>query len=286
MSGDLRSLLRLASIGLAAGIAVFAAPAGAAKTPIERRTAVGVELRWWSTTSYGSVFPIEPFFHYEVTPNVFLDADLAVAPQGGGNSFGFTDSGASFGLGNPTVGVHYASSTEGERMTWFAGVRIGLPLAQLGGVSSDQANDLASAANAHGDFYRWVPELLPLVGRVGFDAHPSPGLWIRLPLDLMILVPTTSRRELKGGMVARFEIEGQSTSGVGAGGALQLVISNGFRTRDDDPVQMAMEPYFVFDNDRVFVRFGLIFALDRPLGPAFNEGGLLATDLQIGGHLR
>lgn len=286
MSGELRSLLRLASIGLAAVIAVSAAPARAGKTPIERRTAIGAELRWWSTTSYGSVFPIEPFFHYELIPDVFLDADLAVAPQLGGDAFGFSDSGARFGLGNPTVGLHYAHSTEGERMTWFAGLRVGLPLAQLGGLSSDEANDLASAANAHGDFYRWVPELLPFVGRVGFDSHPSTGLWIRLPVDLMILVPTTSRRKLKGGMVARFEIEGQSAGGLGAGGALQLVVSNGFRTRDDDPVQMAMEPYFVFDNDRVFVRFGLIFALDGPLGPALNEGGLLATDLQIGGYLR
>jgi hypothetical protein len=276
----------LSSIGLAAVIAVSAAPLGAAETPVERRTAIGADVRWWSAARAGSVFPIVPFFHYEVIPNLFLDADLAFAPQVGGRSFGVDDPGARFGLGNPTVGAHYGTSTEGERVTWFAGARIGLPLAQLGGVDSDRANDLASAANAHGDFYRWVPELLPIVGRLGFDAQPMPGLWLRLPLDLMVLVPTTDRRQVKEGIIARFEIEGQTKLGVGGGGALEVVVSDGFRTRDQDIAQIAMEPYFVFDNDRMFVRFGIILALDRPLGPGFNEGGVIATDLQIGGHLR
>jgi hypothetical protein len=286
MEGEPRARLRLASIGLAAVIAVSAAPASAAKTPVARRSAVGVDLRWWSSENTGSVFPIEPFFHYEVIPDLFLDVDLAFAPQVGGISFAADDPGARFGLGNPTVGAHYAASTAGEKMTWFAGLRVGLPLAQLGGLESDRANDLASAANAHGDFYRWVPELLPLVGRIGFEAQPRPGFWLRLPVDLMMLVPTTGRRELKGGMVTRFEMEGQSKGGVGGGGALQFVISNGFRTRRDDLAQIAIEPYFVFDNDRVFVRFGLILAVDEPLGPAFFDGGVLATDLRIGGHLR
>ena len=182
--------------------------------------------------------------------------------------------------------MRYATSTKGARATWYAGARIGAPLATLGDLHSDRANDLASASGGFGDFYRWVPELMPLVVTAGFEAHPSRRLWLRVPMDIVVLVPTTDRREAKAGLIMRFEIEGQSRAGVGGGAALQLVASNGFRTREDDRAQTALEPYFVFDNDRFFTRFGVLMAVDRPLGFALEQGGVLAAHLQIGGHLR
>src|SRR5204863_223471 len=111
-----------------------------------------------------------------------------------------------FGRPSPAPEARHGRRTQELSASWLDRAR-----------RSDRANDLASAANAHGDFYRWVPELLPLVARFGLELQPTPGLWIRLPWELTALVPTTDRREVKGGLIARFEIEGQSKRGVGGG---------------------------------------------------------------------
>jgi hypothetical protein len=282
-----RLLTRLASIGIAAAIATLAAGADASSIPIARRSAVGAELRWWNSERGGASLPLVPFFHYEVIPDLFIDAELAIAPLIGGDTVsGLEDVSARLGLGNWTVGAHYASTTSGGGMTWFAGARVGLPLATLGDLHSDRANDLASASAAHADFYRWVPELVPLIGTAGFEAHPTAGFWLRFPVDFMVLIPTTDRRETKRGFVGRIELEGQSEGGVGAGGALQLAVSDGFRTLQEDQAQAAIEHYFVYDNDRFFMRFGVLMALDEPLGPGVFEGGVLSARLTMGGHLR
>jgi hypothetical protein len=245
-----------------------------------------VDVRWWSTERTGSVFSIVPFVHYEVLPDLFVDFDFAVAPQSGGSSVpGLADVGARLGLGNPTLGARYVSTNEDSSLTLSVGGRVGLPLATLGDLQSDRANDLASAANGHADFYRWVPELMPLAATACIELHPSRALWLRLPVEALLAVPTTARRELKTGVVARFEIEGQSRDGVGGGAALQIAVSDGFRTRDEDRAQVAIEPYFGVDNDRFFGRFGLLMALDPPLGPGFLEGGVITAHVQAGGHL-
>lgn len=275
-----------ALIGLVAFAPLAASPAGAAETPVARRTAVGADLRWWWTERGGSVFPMVPFIHYEIFPDLFIDGELAFAPQRGGLPiFGQEPVSSRFGIGNPMLGAHYASSEEGEAKRWFAGLRLGIPLATLGDLHSDQANDLASAASAHLEFYRWVPELFPIVATVGFERRPSPGLRMRVPMDLMVLPPTSEIRTFKLGLAARVEIEGQSSLGIGGGGALQVVVSNGFRTRRDDLMQTAFEPYFIYDNDRFFTRFGILFAIDNPLGPFIERGGVVATNFQIGAHL-
>ena len=101
----------------------------------------------------------------------------------------------------------------------------------------------------------------------------------------MVFIPTTSRRDGKGGFEARFEIEGVSPMGLGGGYALQVIGSNAFRTREEERVQLASEPYVVFDDDSLFFRLGLLLALNRPLGFALEEGGVLAPHLEVGGHL-
>lgn len=274
----------LVALALAAALSAAAASADAASTPVWRRSAVGVELSWWSTEQTGSVFPIVPFFHYEVSPDLFVDVDFGIAPQTGGRSLVIGSPDERFGTGNPMLGAHFAR-TVGGTVTWFAGVRAGFPLATFGELPADRANDLASAAYAHYDFYRWVPELVPIVVTAGFEAHPNKALWVRLPVSPILLVPTTDRRVFKGGFQARFEIEGQASYGLGGGAALQLVASDGFRTRDEDRLQTALEPYLVFDNDTVLLRFGLLVALDRPLGFGVEEGGVLTPRITLGGHL-
>lgn len=282
-----RCLCWFASIGFAVVVAASAsAPAVAASTPVARRSAVGADVGWWSTERNGSVFATVPFVHYEIVPDLFLDFDVALAPQSGGQPIsGLEGTGPRLGLGNPMLGAHYAASDAENEMTFFAGLRVGVPLATLGDLDSDRANDLASAASGHEDFYRWVPEVVPFVATAGFEAHPTRRLWLRMPVNVILLVPTTERREAKAGFSTRFEIEGQSRLGVGGGAALQLVLSDGFRTRREDRAQVALEPYFVFDNDRFFGRLGLLLAIDPPLGPGIAQGGVATTHMQFGGHL-
>jgi hypothetical protein len=281
------SRLLVAWIGLFGLGPLAASRAGAAETPVVSRTAVGADLRWWTGERTGSVFPIVPFVHYEVLPGLFIDGELAFAPQSGGSSnFGQEKVDSRFGIGNPMLGAHYATATEGAGTMGFVGLRLGIPLASLGGLHSDRANDLASAAGAHYEFYRWVPELFPIVATGGFESRVTQGLRLRFPIDLMLLPPTSELRELKKGFAARFEIEGQAENGVGAGAALQIVVSDGFRTVREDEAQVSLEPYFVYDNDRFFLRFGILLAIDPPLGPSlFPFGGLFATNFQIGAHL-
>lgn len=284
MALDLRAFRGL-SAAVAAAMTLTSSGALAADPP--PRLVIGGDLRWWSGDTTGSVFPIVPFVHYEVVPRVVLDFDFPIAPQSGGRSFGALEDEpkSRFGLGNPMLGAHVESAERGSPFVFLGGIRVGIPLASFGDVDSDRAGDLASAANAHADFYHWVPELFPMVASLGFEAHPSGGLWIRLPLEIMLLVPTTERRTVKTGISARFEMEGRGASGFGGGGALQLVVSDGFRTRREDTAQTSIEPYFIYDSGRFFVRFGIITALDRPLGFGLEKGGVISADLRVGGGL-
>lgn len=265
------TLLVLAAIGAAA-------PARAAETPVTRRSALGVDFRWWSAERVGSVFPMVPFFHYEIIPNLFVDLDVAMAPQ--------TDEDAGrFAIGNPTGGLHYARTTANGALTWFTGLRAGAPLATAGDLDSDLAGDYASAASGHYEVYRWIPEMVPLLLTFGLEAHPTRSVWLRVPITPMLFVPTTSRRDAKAGVEARFEVEIVSDMGLGGGYALQVIGSNAFRTRDEDRAQFATEPYLVFDNDVFLSRLGLLIAADSPLGLGLEEGGVMALHLEIGGHL-
>lgn len=294
----MRQTLKWLIAGAGFFAAALASPEGAeaGSTPVYRKTSFGLDFRWWNSEDGGAVFPLVPFAHYEVKPGLFVDLELAFAPQSGGRNFSGTtyydpfnpeaDEGISrFGLGNPMLGAHYSTGDKNSSASGFFGLRLGLPLASLGDLDSDRANDLASATYGHADFYRWVPELFPLVGTAGFEAHPKPGLWLRMPVDFMVLFPTSDRRVTKSGVVARFEIEGQSDVGWGGGGALQLVVSDGFRTRRDDIAQVAIEPYFIYDAEHFFLRFGVMTALDRPLGFGLSRGGVVSADMKIGGSL-
>jgi len=274
-----RSARHLGALFVVLAMIGAATPARAAKTPVIRRSAVGVDFHWWSAERTGSVFPIVPYFHYEIIPDVFVDGDLAMAPQ-------VDEDARRFVFGNPTGGLHYASTTAGGALTWFVGLRAAAPVATAGDLDSDRAGDYASAASAHYDVYRWIPEMVPLLLTFGLEVNPVRALWLRLPITPMLYVPTTSRREGKAGVEARFEIEGISSIGLGGGYALQVIGSNAFRTRMEDRAQVATEPYLVFDNDTVISRLGILIAADPPLGLGFTEGGVVALHLEIGGHLK
>src|SRR5690348_16327384 len=110
MSFQKRVFLGAVGAELAAFITLSSGAAEAASTHTTRRTWVGGDVRWWISENGGSVFPIVPFFHYEVVTGVFLDFDWPIAPQDGGRTFTEPYQPKSrFGLGNPMLGAHVAS---------------------------------------------------------------------------------------------------------------------------------------------------------------------------------
>lgn len=252
----------------------WSASAAAEAPPVERRRAVGIDSYVWAIPGY--TFVLAPFFHYEVASGLFADVDLAFAPTSGLNQAGV-------GLGNPTLGVHYAASDARSRLTRFLGVRVGLPLATAGNADSDFAGQFGSTASAYYDPYRFSVEHMPFIGLLGLELHPIAALWLRLPVEPMLLVPTAKQFALRLGVQSRFEIEGRGQNGAGGGLALQAVVGNLFPPgRTNDRAQLAVEPYFAFDNGTVIVRAGVLVAIDDPLGP----GGLMTGHFQLGAHLR
>lgn len=259
------------------GLATLGAPASAAAEapPLERRSAAGLDTYFWPSS--GVTFVLAPFFHYELKRGLFADVTLAFAPETVSNQT------SRFGLGNPTLGVHYAASDARNVLTRFLGVRFGLPLATAGSADSDVAGQAGAIATSYYDPYRFSVEHVPFIGLFGLELHPVPALILRLPVEPMLFVPMAKEYALRGGVQARLEIEGRAPNGVGGGFAVQGVAGNlfpqGFKK---DRAQFAAEPYFAFDNGTVIARAGLLFSVDDPLGPL----NVTSAHLQLGGHLR
>ena len=83
--------------------------------------------------------------------------------------------------------------------------------------------------------------------------HPSTGLTLAAGLLLAVTLPSGP------GMTKEPQVESQSWSFEG--------------------------PFGSFDNDVIFARAGLLLALDRPLGFAFDRGKVATIHLQFGLHL-
>jgi len=252
-----------------------APPAWAAVTPITRRSAIGGDVYWWSARRSGSVIALVPFFHYEIVRNVYFDAQLPFAPY-----FGPT---TSFGLGNPTAGAHYAASIFEDRITFFIGGRASIPLASVDSRGWQNANAAAATGLVYYDTYLWAIDYFPFGATAGIEANPVDPLWLRATVDPTFYVPTRRVRHFEGIIQNRFEAELQSAVGVGGGLGFQAVLEGIY---PGDNAQFAAEPFFSFDNDKFFLRAGLLVALDRPLGFGFDRGKVATLHINIGGDLK
>jgi hypothetical protein len=78
------------------------------------------------------------------------------------------------------------------------------------------------------------------------------------------------------------EIEARAQMGVGGGLHLQAVFFT--KDLDNDSVQTAMEPYFVYEPIRGFyARAGVLVALDPQAGFGFNDDKVATIRLSLGG---
>lgn len=250
--------------------------------PEARRSVVGGDVYWWSAKGLGSAFGFVPSLQVGISPNVYLSAQLPIAA----NIDGYDDT-SRFGLGNPTIRVHYARTSGG--LTWYVGGRASLPVVGIVD-SNDQeyANATAASAMTLYDLHLWTSSL-PIAGVGGIEAHVADALFVRAEFSPGFLIPLHDRNgAVAGGSKVHFlyqlrgELEGRAASGWGGGGALQFIH---IPTEDGDNGQSALEGFGSYDDGKLFARLGLLLALDSPLGFGFDKGKVATAHFRIGGYL-
>lgn len=242
-------------------------------TPEAQQTRVGVEIDLLHTP-YSTTVTADLVAQVGVTRHVFLDADVPMGLLVG--------SGLRAGLlGVPTFGAHYAGHFN-RRTSGFVGIAVGIPIAgstvsQL----SDEHGRWATGMRAWQDPYRFLPSTLPFVARAGLEVDLAPA-FLRFEASPGLLV---FLRHLTGaayvnvtataGVRARFGLEG-GVSGLGT-----FVLSPA-----EDHAQMAIEPFIGYASPEapgLYVRYGLLAALDTPLG--VGGYGIVTHRLSIGAKL-
>lgn len=267
--------------------------------PVAQRNAASAELGWNSSKRWGSSFSLVPELHYEVLQQIFLDAYLPIAW-----TFGNTRG----GIGNPTIGAHYASTA--GKLTWFVGARISLPLASFHSAGYQVADEMAMWTHGGYDAFLWAPEYFPISATLGVEYRAADFLYVRASVDPFLLISTTGTDYVTSdsdpalaaghasifGFQARLEGEARTAKGFGGGlglqGVFQLTSSDGDAALlNDNRAQLALNPFVAYDDRPYFGRFGLLLALDAPLGFGFGQsdsgpGRTSALLLQVGKHLQ
>ena len=144
---------------------------------------------------------------------------------------------------------------------------------------------LAGSSRAFIDLDRFVPETLALHPKGGVEVSAGRIFFYRGEIGTPIFIP------LDGGdgdfiFDTAHEFEVRVGPGIGGGGRLSLFADAGHAGDPGDHFQSAIEPYFVYEpfgRKGFFVRAGILLALDRPLGFAFDRNGLAAFRVAAGG---
>jgi hypothetical protein len=262
-------------VGALAALAILGtAHEASAWQPNATSQRAGGDVYWWSAKAVGSSFALVPFLELRLTESVFLDAKLPLAA----NINGFDDK-SRFGLGNPMAGVHYAVST--SSLTWYVGGRTNIPLTSIVDDTTQQfANATAGIAMGLYDLHLWEIHYVSLGAFGGVEVPASEAVIIRaeLAIPLEKASPDGKPQFL---YQARGEVEARAESGIGGGGGLQLVHAVG---RTGDNAQLSAEGFFGYSVENLFLRAGLLVALDEPLGFGFDKGKVVSV--HVGGGTR
>jgi hypothetical protein len=275
------------ALAASAGAPLLAAPseARAEWDPVVHRSDAGAELYLWSADDYGASLAAVPFVQLEPTPDVFLNMRFPVAL-----GFDTPRGDAIAGLGNPTFSIYYSDIS--GRLTWYAGGRIAAPVGLIDDLDFRYANATSARAMGYYDPFLWASDTLPFGGLGGIEHRFARFFVLRAGGDLTFFPSLSSGRryiafnrsdDLDVSFQAKVEPEFQSRSGFGGGMSVMTVW---VPTENNDNAQLSLLPYFAYDSQKTFfMRLGALIALDRPLGPGFDDGNVASLYLQLGGHL-
>ncbi|WP_394837259.1 hypothetical protein LVJ94_10165 [Pendulispora rubella] len=272
--------LGLATMALVESLALGAGRAEAAPTlsPESQSSKAGGDLNWWSAKGAGSTFGLIPFLQYGFADRVYLTVHAPVAVNvNGPGSKGYA------GIGNPTVGLHYAATT--RALTWYLGARAAIPLATVHDSGWRTAMVLGNSSTAGLDVHYWLPQYLPIGAYGGVEYLASNAFIVRGEVAPQLFIPiedAISRgtdNKARFIYTARVEAEGRADGGLGGGIALHLMHNP---SADGDNAQSAFEGFGSYDNGKFFGRLGLLVALDEPFGFGFDQGQVATARARAG----
>jgi hypothetical protein len=252
----------------------------------------GVDVFWWSAKNVESALPLVPFLQFELSPSLVLDLHVPIGFVVNAHIRG--EDKAVFGLGNPTVGLTYFTTS--NRLTWFIGGRASLPLAGLNDSRTWLTANLESAISmALYDLHYWAYKYLPIGARGGFEYQTKNSLFLRGELAPTVYIPLNAdearivgapQRKTQLFYQMRVELEGRADSGWGGGAGIQIfhAVTEGDTLGRGDNAQGAFDPFLSYDSATTFGRLGCLIALDTPLGLGFDRGKVAALHMTLGTH--
>ena len=252
----------------------------------------GVDVFWWSAKGVESALPLVPFVQFELSPSLVLDLHVPIGFVVNAHIRG--EDKAIFGLGNPTVGLTYFTTS--NRLTWFIGGRASLPIAGLNDSRTWLTANLFSAVSmALYDLHYWAYKYLPIGARGGFEYATKNNLFFRGSLEPTVYIPLNAdeagivgaaQRKTQLFYQLRVELEGRSDSGWGGGAGIQIfhAVTEGDTLGRGDNAQGAFDPFVSYDSGTTFGRLGCLIALDTPLGLGFDRGKVAALHMTLGTH--
>jgi hypothetical protein len=237
---------------------------------------VGMEIDWLHTVQLGGSINIVTWdltVQIGVTPNLFIDVDV---PWAFASYPGSRDRGV---FGNPLIGLHYAAALS-RSVGFFAGGFLGIPVNADPSVAGIFTDELVKRIRADAGRARFEPRAFPLGFRGGIEISSAPffARFDLAPTFLAGLGGNDTVVVLDQGNEVGFRARRGYLGGV----RLQ---TNFILTNAADRAQFALEPFVGYEAafSGLFLRFGLLVALDEELGFGLDRGKNAIGRFLIGG---
>lgn len=190
------------------------------------------------------------------------------------------------GMGNPGVAFRYAPTMGIVR--WWIGGGLALPLNAVDDFDWQLETGFATSAMGFYDSYMYLPDSLPLFVTGGADIRVHEWVSVQIGGKAIIDIEVDDRGGRDGAELIlqnRVGAEFRHTdTGLGGGLHFKPVLVPTERRFFADNFQSSIEVHFAYTGEVFFVRFGALFALDRPLGPAFDDGRVFSQHAVLGGQ--
>ncbi len=235
------------------------------------KTFIGADSSFWSSRPFGSTVSLVPMVEGKLGARSSLTFQLPLAFA--------SDNDTSAAPGNPSLSVQFLLVNEGRTRFYLGGATAFplLPLADDDGLSSVAAR--ANVATTYQTLPQWVNRHFFLGVLAGLEHKFDAPLFLRFQIDPFVALPLT--KNAGGGFFylrTKFEIEGRGSSGLGGGMALSGVVNS----LANDTFQSAVDGFISYYRPSVFLRGGLLLALDNPLGFGFDRGKVATLHFSLG----